>query len=34
VAAAAQSLQTLAEYLERHPESLLTGKAPRVRTER
>jgi len=33
VAAAAQSLQTLAEYLERHPESLLTGKAPRVRTE-
>ena len=34
VAAAAQSLQTLAEFLERHPESLLTGKAPRVRTER
>jgi paraquat-inducible protein B len=31
VAGAAQSLQTLAEYLERHPESLLTGK-PRVRT--
>jgi paraquat-inducible protein B len=30
VAGAAQSLQTLAEYLERHPESLLTGK-PRVR---
>jgi paraquat-inducible protein B len=30
VAAAAQSLQTLAEYLERHPESLLTGK-PRAR---
>ena len=30
VAAAAQSLQTLAEYLERHPESLLTGR-PRAR---
>ena len=26
LAGAAQSLQTLAEYLERHPESLLTGK--------
>jgi len=33
VAAAAQSLQTLAEYLERHPESLLTGK-PRARPVR
>src|SRR5262245_35961541 len=33
VAAAAQSLQTLAEYLERHPESLLTGK-PRGRPVR
>ena len=33
VAAAAQSLQTLAEYLERHPESLLTGK-PRTRPVR
>jgi paraquat-inducible protein B len=33
VAAAGQSLQTLAEYLERHPESLLTGK-PRARPVR
>lgn len=31
VAAAAQSLQTLAEYLERHPESLLTGRPRAVR---
>lgn len=33
VAAAAQSLQTLTEYLERHPESLLTGKG-RVQGDR
>jgi paraquat-inducible protein B len=33
VAAAAQSLQALTDYLERHPESLLSGK-PRPRGER
>jgi paraquat-inducible protein B len=33
VSAAAQALQALAEYLERHPESLLTGKSP-VKSER
>lgn len=33
VAGAAQSLKTLTDYLERHPESLLTGK-PRTPSER
>lgn len=33
VAAAAQSLQSLTEYLERHPESVLTGKS-RAQSER